>query len=356
MTDSVYVLGITPLALLAGLSATTNGGCCQRRLLCQGTSLLSAGVALANLGALVALLLILLLGCHLLLQEHHSVLLLVELVKLSTMSIHVEAVLDEVAVLVAFLDVLKLVLRVEDLLLLCFLVLLLSCSTRCFVDLWLSLIVFDVLFLFFIILLIFIVSYVSLLAFVLLPLDHHGVVVVHLDHLILVVICTVVALILIFILLLFLLLVVQLLAWHELEALDHVLVFCQELCYYLFWHWELVWVLLVLVVQVLKKDGFLVVLEASDVDELIFIVFAKVFSVVHVFIGIVVILLLLHHLASSMWLGLLLLTISDVLFASQDVLFFVLLSRVHLGIGFFWFLILAVFVQLLVHLLLHQLS
>lgn len=198
MADGVDVLGITSLALLADLSATTNGCSCQRRLLSQGPSLLSTSVAL---GDLQALLLVLLLGCYLLLQKHHLVLLLVELVQLCTVSVHVEAVLDEVAVLISFLDVFQLVLWVEDLLLFCFLVLFVSCSSRCCVDLWLSLVIVKI------VVLLFILSSTSLLAVVLLSFDHHGIVVLHLNHLILVVIHAVIVITLLFTLILVLIII-----------------------------------------------------------------------------------------------------------------------------------------------------
>lgn len=61
---------------------------------------------------------------------------------------------------------------------------------------------------------------------------------------------------------------------HLVHLVDQLLVVFQELFDDFLGHWQLVWVLLVLVLKVLDENGLLVVVKVINVDELVFILFS----------------------------------------------------------------------------------
>lgn len=57
------------------------------------------------------------------------------------------------------------------------------------------------------------------------------------------------------------------------EIIDKILIVCQELLNYFFWHGQIVRVFVVLFLKILDKDNFFVVIQIVNINQLVFIVF-----------------------------------------------------------------------------------
>ena len=127
---------------------------------------------------------------------------------------------------------------------------------------------------------------------------------------------------------------------------DEVLVGSQELFDHFLRHGQLVRILLVLILQVLDQNGFLVVVEVIDVNQLVFVVLTLTFAeVLLVIIGLLVILIKLLELLLHLGVEVLLFTniVLDFLATPEDLL---------LGVGALAIVLLVLELLLLVHLLL----
>jgi hypothetical protein len=58
------------------------------------------------------------------------------------------------------------------------------------------------------------------------------------------------------------------------EIIDKILIVCQELLDNFLWHWQIVWVFMVLFLKILDEDNFFVVIQIVNINQLVFIVFS----------------------------------------------------------------------------------